>query len=345
MQSSAISHIQALTVHRVGNKNEGEPLTIGQSPVKIDESIGALLSTYFLSAFKSEEYYQFWHHDGLHLHEVHTYVSAIFADPDSLQQQSVRLAEQLYAQSTHPRIKGGEFYVVYFKGIMAAGEPLDGVGLFKSENKDTFLNVYPADDHFEIESRQGININKLDKGCLIFNTEKESGYLVSVVDNTNKGAEARYWIDDFLQLRQRADKYFNTEATLTIYKDYITQQLPESYDISRADQADMLNRSLHFFKDRDSFELETFNQEVLHYPEYINGFNDYKKQYESQRELQIANSFDISDAAVKRQQRHYKSVIKLDKNFHIYIHGDRSQIEEGQDERGRYYKLYFTNET
>lgn len=69
---------------------------------------------------------------------------------------------------------------------------MDAVGLFKSENKDTFLKVYPSGDGFEIESQQGVNINKLDKGALIFNTDKENGYIVAIVDNTNKGAEAHY---------------------------------------------------------------------------------------------------------------------------------------------------------
>ena len=41
----------------------------------------------------------------------------------------------------------------------------------------------------------GVNINKLDKGCLIFNTNKEDCYVVSVVDNSNRG-EAKYWVED-----------------------------------------------------------------------------------------------------------------------------------------------------
>ena len=43
------------------------------------------------------------------------------------------------------------------------------------------------------------------------------------------------------------------------------------------------------------------------------------------------DTFYISDAAVKKQSRSFKSVIKLDKNFHIYVH-----VEQGEDEKGRY---------
>jgi hypothetical protein len=50
--------------------------------------------------------------------------------------------------------------------------------------------------------------------------------------------------------------------------------------------------------------------------------------------------------AVKKQQRIYKSVLKLDKNFHIYIHGNTDLIEKGVDMDGRkYYKIYYQEES
>ena len=61
---------------------------------------------------------------------------------------------------------------------------------------------------------------------------------------------------------------------------------------------------------------------------------------------EFADSFEISDNAVRKQSKVYKSVIKLDKNFHIYVHGDRELIEQGRDPDGRkYYKIYFNEET
>lgn len=333
-----------ISVHKIGSKSNKEPLFSSKQPITLQKLEKNNFEIFFFTPFKSEEYYQLFHDSALSLNEVYTYVSAIFENPDNLHEQSVNLAKHLYNQSTHPKIKGGEFYVVYFKDCIVNGETVDAVGLFKSENKDTFLKVLPSGDGFEIESDQGININKLDKGCLIFNTEKEDGYIVSVVDNTNKGIEAQYWIDDFLHIRQRQDKYFNTENTLTAYKEFITKKLPEEYEISKADQADMLNRTIQFFKERDDFELEAFSNEVLHHHEYIDGFKNYKKQYEKERDIEIADNFTISEAAVKRQSRNYKSIIKLDKNFHIYVHGDRNMIEQGEDSKGKFYKIYFKEE-
>ena len=48
---------------------------------------------------------------------------------------------------------------------------------------------------------------------------------------------------------------------------------------------------------------------------------------------------------MKKQARAFKSVLKLDKNFHIYIHGDRNMIEQGIDNDGRkFYKIYYQEE-
>ncbi len=60
----------------------------------------------------------------------------------------------------------------------------------------------------------------------------------------------------------------------------------------------------------------------------------------------MPDEFDISGAAVKKQQRVFKSILKLDRNFHVYIHGNREMIERGYDEERtmHFYKLYFEEE-
>ena len=256
------------------------------------------------------------------------------------------LFRSLYEQSIHPKIKGGEFYTVYFKDCIIDGEKVDAVGMFKSENKDTFLKVYPSGDGFEIESEKGVNINKLDKGCLIFNTEKENGYVVSVVDNTNKGTEAQYWINDFLHVQPRKDEYYDTQNILSLCKNFVTKGLPQQFEVSKADQVDFLNKSVQFFKEKESFDMAQFASEVIEQPDLIKSFNQYKSDFQKEREIQISDNFTISESAVKKQARSIKSIIKLDKNFHIYVHGSRELIEQGVDEHGRkFYKIYYKEES
>jgi hypothetical protein len=91
--------------------------------------------------------------------------------------------------------------------------------------------------------------------------------------------------------------------------------------------------------------MDDFSRSVIQDPQVIESFKGYKKQYEDEHELEFNESFDISDAAVKKQNRVFKSVLKLDKNFHIYIHGKRELIEKGVEADGRkYYKIYFNEE-
>jgi hypothetical protein len=79
-------------------------------------------------------------------------------------------------------------------------------------------------------------------------------------------------------------------------------------------------------------------------PEVIKSFNRYKSTYQQEHEIDLADDFTISGSAVKKQARTFKSVIKLDKNFHIYIHGNRNLIEQGTDENGKFYKIYYYKE-
>ncbi|MCD4746187.1 MAG: nucleoid-associated protein [Bacteroidales bacterium] len=337
--------IENFRIHMVGNKVADEQYFISRKEIVVDNDLKTLLSHYFLSPFKSDEYYHFYHDVNLSLNEVYTYVSKIFNNPDSLNEQSVNLTKHLYNQSVHPKIKSGEFYVVYFKDCILNGETLDAVGLFKSENKDTFLEVEQVNEEFEIESRKGININKLDKGCLIFNTAKENGYVISIVDNTNKGNEAQYWKDDFLSVIIINNEYHQTNQFLGIAKQFVTEQLTEEYDVNKADQIDLLNRSVEYFKIHETFEKEDFEKEVFQDDGIINSFQKFNESYINDNDVDLSDNFEISSQAVKKQARVFKSVLKLDKNFHIYIHGDRKLIEQGVEKDGRkYYKIYYQDE-
>ena len=341
------SVLTALAVHKVGNKSADEGVVLSNKIPEISDVIRPLLRQYFLSPFKSEEMYNFTHPSEIELNEVFHYASAIFDDPGCLLEQSQNLARHLYRHSSHPKIKNGEFYIAHFKDCFVNNENVDAVGLFKSESRETYLKVYPVRDSFEIGHDDGININKLDKGCLIFNAGREEGYMVAIIDNLNKGSEAQYWRDDFLQVKPRSDNFNNTRAVMDLCKKFVTDKLPQDFEVSRVDQADMLNRSMKFLKENESFGMEDFNEQVLGSPEIINSFSEYKNQFRDEHDLDIPGNFQISESALKRQSRFMKSVIKLDKNFHVYIHGDRQMVEKDYDEvkQLHYYKLFFKEES
>ncbi len=336
-----------LAVHYTGNKSTQEGIRLSNEVLRTDAVIKDLLLKYFISPFKMNEYFNFYHDADMKFNEVFNFAASIFDDKDTFFDQSVSLARHLYEQSNHPKIKGGEFYVAYLKDCLVDGEMMDTVGIFKSESRETYLKVYQSGQNFEIGSEDGININKLDKGCLIFNTEKEKGYMVAVVDTQSKGSEARYWIDDFLHLKPREDEYFQTKNVLQMCKSFVMEKLPEDFEVNRADQAEYLNKSVKFFKENENFDIEDFAEEVMQNSSVIESFKEYRKHYETANDFSLNDSFDISDTAVKKQAKDFKSVIKLDSNFHIYIHGSRKNIERGYDEEtGMYfYKLMFKEES
>jgi len=342
--------LQSISVHHVGNPLQDERYALSDEPLSLkDEIIPRLLMQYFLAPFeKTNEVYHLMHPGGdLELNEIYHYCTGIFDDDTKFHDLSQQIAKHLYSVSSHPKIKAGELYVGYFNGVQLEGEQLDVIGIFKSENKETFLKVYPQEGGFGMDYEENaININKLDKGCLIFNTNKIDGYKVVVIDKTNGSNEAVYWKDEFLKLTIRNDNFNQTNNTLSVYKNFVTQKLDDEFEMSKADKIDLLNRSMKYFKEKDTFELDEFTGEVLGNNEAIESFKNYKNQYEQEFETKIPDTFEISDNAVKKQARVYKSVLKLDKNFHIYIHGDKELIEKGFDDAKAmsFYKVYFKQE-
>ena len=334
-----------MIIHFVGNKNNGDGVRFSNVQSNF-ERIEEYFKKLIYSNFKSDELFCFNFSQSVESNPIHQCINIIFNDINSFVEQSQNLTRFLYDNSIHPKIKSGEFYIVYFKDCVIDDTTTDAIGLFKSENKETILKVYPKGEGFEIESQKGMNINKLDKGCLIFNIEKENGYVISIVDNTNKSIEAQYWKDDFLCVKPRKDEYYNTQNVMSLCKNFIKEGLPEGLDITKADQADFLNKAVEYFKKNEDFDMLDFKKVVMRKPEVVESFNQYQSEYEFARELAVLDRFSISEAAVKKQARALKSVIKLDKNFHIYVHGDRDMIEQGTDEEGRkYYKIYYTQES
>ncbi len=340
--------LQQAIIHKVGNPTRGEDLKISHHSLTLnDDIVRGLLTQYFLRPFNAEEQYHFTHLNDVALNEVYTYVSAIFSNPKTFEAQSALLAQFLYSKSTHAKVKEGELYIAHFSEVPFGTEYTEAIGIFKSETKETFLKVFPHGQNWEVTAEDGININKLDKGCLVFKQNKEEGYVVCIVDATNKQNDAQYWVNDFLQVTPYADAYHNTSAALGMCKLFIDNEMNEQFVVNKSDKIDMLNRSLDYFKTKDQFNIDEFAEEVMYHPEVIDTFKQYKQTYEQAKGVTIDDEFDIHLSAVKKSERVYKSVLKLDKNFHIYIHGRKDLIERGYDDgkEKNFYKIYFDEES
>ena len=339
--------IRQAIVHRVGNPSRGEAIKLSENALTLnDPLVKKLLLKYFLGAINENELYRFTHLSDLQLNEVYNYVKAIFKKDDDFVRQSYYLAQFLYNKSTHVKVKEGELCIVHLGEVPFENETVSALGIYKAENKESFLKIFEHGDSLEMIHEDGINVSKPDKACLVFKTSADDGYRVCVIDHTNKQQDAQYWVNDFLQVQPVADSYHHTDKYLSLCKQFVTNEYAEKFDVTKTDQMEMLNRSIDYFKTRDHFSMEEFTGEVIHHPEVVDSFMEYKKNFETARNYEIEDNFDIHLSAVKKQQKQFKSVLKLDKNFHIYIHGRRDLIERGVDEATgkKYYKIYFEEE-
>lgn len=340
--------LELLGVHYVGNKGLGEELTLSEKTVNINNDfLKGTIMNYLTNPFKEDIYYSFKGKNEMHFHDVRSYCEDLFKDKSLFIENGKHIAEHLYNQSMHPKIKAGELTIAYFRDTMVDGVVCDAIGIFKSENKQTFLKINQVEDEFEFEPENGINIQKLDKGVLIFNTQKETGYKVSVIDTNNKVSDASfYWVEDFLNLKLIENSYYHTQNLMHAYKGFCEEVLIEDNNVKKEQQMVMQNRSIDFLKAKEKFNLTEFEKEVLGQPELIESFDDYLKTHNEKMDINAPEEFDISQNAVKKNSKIMKSTIKLDKNFVINVNASNDLIEKGYDEeRGmKFVKIYYINE-
>lgn len=160
------------------------------------------------------------------------------------------------------------------------------------------------------QNADGINIEKLDKGCRIFDIDKPNGYKVCIIYMSNKSVEAQSWKDTFLQIQPCNDNYHNTQQFLAITKTFITKQFAEDFEVTKTDQIDLLNRSIDYFKTPDSFDKREFEKEVFYHPEMIKSFQNFDSQYRQSNEIDIRDNFEISTQAVKKTSKSFQKCFK-----------------------------------
>ena len=340
--------IKKIIVHSVGNKFHDEGIKFSSECFVPSDTIAELLCKYFISSFKLDNMlYHFDNDIDLRFNELNGITRSIFDDPDDFVNQSKKIATHLYTESNHPKIKGGELYVVLFDYICDDNRVESVIGIFKSENKDTFLRVYPEGSNFKIDSERGININRLDKGCLIRNFDSKSGYHVYIVDNTNrvKGEEAKYWKERFLQIRSINNGYCQTENLLTICREFISQ-IPQT-EQGKSLKGAMMNDAVSLMRS-DKVILSDFVDKIFGNAGLADMFTKFRLQKQEDIGISISDSFEPSGNALKKAGKSNSfSTIKLDDTFEIRMKKGTESLERGFDETKKmfYYKLYFKDES
>jgi len=340
------SSIKNIAVHGVGNKHREEPLSFSSVEPTLSDDTLNFLKLFFFSSFKDDHYFRFAVEDTEASKDIMYIAGEMFGKSGNFMELSQRAAKQLYDKSDQANIKSGELYVVYFQNLAVEDVVCDAVGFFKSENRETFLKVYQIGGSYNIKHDNGININKLDKGCIVFNVEKEDGYRILAIDKSSKGKEAAFWHREFLGLEQREDKFYQTGSYMDMCLGFAKDVYGPQNNVERPDQIELLNRTSNYFKENENFKLNEFEEKVIGSPDVVQAFNEYKEYYQRENDTELSTEFEISQSAVKQGRAKFKSILKLDKNFHIYVHGKREYIVKGYDEETglHFYQLYYKQE-
>ena len=343
------AQIESISLHRVGNQSKNEPIFLSAAPFSLSDEMSGLLKEYFFKPFreKEENYFRFFNEVDVEFNEVFKLASELFLNPSQTHQLSKKITQHLYQQSNHPHIKSGEVYVAHFTDVVLDNQKTDAIGIFKSELKHDFLEFEERTDNLEILVRQGININKLDKGCLIFNTDKEEGYKVLSVDSNRY--DTKYWLENFLGLIPLTDENFYTKNYLKFCQNFAKDVVLPAED--KQQEVLFMNRAVNHFAKNDAFEETSFLNEVMENPELIPEFKHYKVEKGPKYSIEDVSNFDIANKAVSDARKKIKNVIQLDTNIQIkmdFINPESAEkfVEKGWDEERQmyYYLVYFNKE-
>ncbi len=343
------AQIETISLHRVGNKNKGEGAFLSQEPFSLNDETSGLLKEYFFKSFreKEENYFKLSNEVDVEFNELFKIATEIFDNPSSCHSNSKRIATHLFEQSNHPHIKNGEVYIAHLSGIVLDNNKVEALGIFKSEIKHDFLQFEEKGANLTINVEQGINVNKLDKGCLIFNVNKEEGYKVLSVDSNRY--DAKYWLEDFLGVDALADENFYTKNYLKFCQNFAKDVVLPAED--KQQEVLFMNRAVNHFAKNDAFEESQFLTEVMENPELIPEFKHYKVEKGPKYSIEDVSNFDIANKAVSDARKKIKNVINLDTNIQIkmdFINPESAEkfVEKGWDEERQmyYYLVYFNKE-
>ena len=343
------TQIESLSVHKIGNKSRNENIFLSDSPYQLNDELIALLKEYFFKPFreKEENYFQFANEVDIEFNPLYKIVTEIFDHPSSVHEKSKRIASLLYEQSQHPHIKSGEVYVAYLDNVSIDNEKTSAVGIFKSELKHDFLQFEENGSDLELLIQQGVNLNKLDKGCLIFNHKKEEGYKILSVDSNRY--DTKYWLEHFLGVEAFADENFYTKKYMKFCQDFAKDVVLPAED--KKEEVMFMNRAINHFAKNDTFEESSFLNEVIDNPDLIPEFKNYKTEKAPKYQIEDLTTFPIANTAVSAARKKMKNLISLDTNVQIkmdFINPESAEkfVEKGWDEEKQmyYYLVYFNKE-
>ena len=281
--------------------------------------------------------------------------AAIFAAEDGLLEKGCDIAKRLYAKSNHPNIKSGDLCISLIKDIEINGEMTSAICILKSESVVPFLSISTRDGDLELHTEQGINPEKIDKGCLILNHLPQKGYYVLTFDRS--GTDTRFWMRDFLGVTPITDSPFLTNKYADMAVSFLEKEKkerkaePKDDDTPPWNDINPVREAIQYFEEKEHFSLQEFEEQVLKDPEVKAKFAEHRAKVEEETGQRLDDSFEISKKDVSKAKKKIKTVLKLDTGAEIRLKPTlaakpESVLEYGFDEerKMKFIKILFNED-
>ncbi len=325
--------IQNLIVHQIKDDN----LLLSDDFNPLNGQHAKSLMKFLFRPFIKDERFHFTNLDG---NEFFNQVAGIFNNPEQFIPSTQEIANRLF-RLMGDDTKDGEIIACLFEDCVMDDEVTDAVGLFFLDNKQDFLKIENENYAPQITFSKGQS--KIQKGIMIFNTDAEHGYQALVINKGKGGNPDPFW-SAFVSVEKIKDNYFQTQNFIQNIQEFAQTSFEQD---EASEKIALVNESINYIKENDFFEKKDYQQQVLHSPELIEKFNQFteEKSAESPNNPEL-DQFEISKPAVRTSKRFIRSVIKLDKNFHVYVHGNQDNIVKGFDEEKNkhFYTLFYEEE-
>jgi len=322
-----------LVLAKVGHPQREEPLETSRELFTVAEEDREILTALFLKPFKNLTGYRFSHHSSLDQHEMNLCASDIFGAPEKLLERGVAIARRLYSKSNHPNIKSGDLCISLIEDIEVDGKATRGLCILKSESVVPFLSISTRDGDLHLHTEQGINPDKIDKGCLILDHFSNKGYYALTFDRS--GTDSRFWVRDFLGLLPITDPSFLTKNYAAMAVSFLDKEQKEQKERRTRkaagtpdDQDDAppwestgaARDALDYFDENETFSLHGFEESVLKTPDARARFAEHKARVEEETGQRLDDGFEISKKDVNLAKRRVnQSFMKLDTGVEVRL--------------------------
>jgi len=332
--SIKVKEIKKATIQVVGNKTRGEGLSAASVLADVSGS-SEFLTKLVEKSFTMDDQKRFSYIESVELNPVYQFVSKMFDDEEAFLKQSVNIATFLYDQSIHPNIRSGELYVLLLE-CEYKKETVEAVAILKSEKKDPFLATDNDGREISVRTIYGTGLKGLDKGCLILNMEREQGYVVGTVDNTNNGSDAQYWTDSFLHVANCEDDYHQTVKLMEMLTEF-SKQVAEQ---SAAEGAVMAKKATELLKRGEAVQVEELAEKICTNEKQREQFAAFRQEFE-EKHGGLAKEVNVVTKAASRKPVTRMNTLRIGDEFEVKVLNPEARMEPGSDEGGRYWKLYW----